>query len=324
MSQQSIIIQQSSNVLEDHIHLVLADIKLLTGKEIGGGAYGKVFQADYCGSECAAKEFNITVALDVSREVNTKGIHKTKESRLFKKCLRILQLRHPNIVQFLGIFYKPGSSTVPLLVTELMDTSLSVLVKEYPNIPTNAKLSILLDVSLGLKFLHSQKPSVVHCHLSSNNVLLTPHLQAKISDVGVALIVPEKLLKQRLKDACFVAPEVKCSMPEPSIDVFSFGAITIHIVSQHWPDRSLVNMVKQPNFKFVHDQSQLSLSDKEFWSLATECLGDDPHKRPPIAKVSEKIKKMTGRYPAAPKRNAIAWQTEVQQVIEQVVKYIRT
>ena len=300
--------------------LVLAEIKVTT-KEIGAGAFGKVFVAEYYGSVCAAKELNPNLSLEVS----SKGVQKMKEN-LLKRCQRIFQLRHPNIVQFLGVCYKPGSPTVPILVMETMDSSLSMLLKDYPNIPIDSKLSILLGVSLGLKFLHSQKPSVVHCNLSSHNILLTPHLQAKISDVGVAVIVPEKSLKLHMKNTCFVAPEI-CKLTgtradkifDSAVDVFSCGAIILHTITQQWPEPK-----RQLNSKINQYQSyidKVALDDKEFSLLMVSCLDDTPTRRPPIDKVSEKIKRITQKY-AAKKTSVITYQMEFQQVLEQVTLFI--
>ena len=50
-------------------------------------------------------------------------------------------------------------------------------------VPLHFKLSILVDVAQGLEFLHGQ--DIIHRDLSSNNVLLTKHLVAKIADLGV-------------------------------------------------------------------------------------------------------------------------------------------
>ena len=70
------------------------------------------------------------------------------------------------------------------MVMEMMFTSLTSFVeKQESKIAINTKLSILHDVSLGLSHLHGRHLAVIHCDLSSNNVLLTSHLVAKISDL---------------------------------------------------------------------------------------------------------------------------------------------
>ena len=74
------------------------------------------------------------------------------------------------------------------MVIELMDsTNLTSFVESnLSKIAVETKLSILHHVSLGLSHLHARRPAMVYCDLSSNNVLLTSHLVAKISDLGMA------------------------------------------------------------------------------------------------------------------------------------------
>jgi len=154
-----------------------------TSREIGVGAYGRVFEVDYCGTRCAAKELHHILV----RGVNPEDIQRVRYNFL-RECEQCAELRHPNVVQFLGIYYKPGSP-IPILVMEKMDMSLRSTVEQNPEIPISVKLSILLDVSLGLQYLHCHRPPIVHRDLSSNNILLTTFLKAKISDLGVAKVI---------------------------------------------------------------------------------------------------------------------------------------
>ena len=310
--------QQSNSLFGDD--LVLSEIKLT--KEIGSGKYGKVLTAEYCGSACAAKEFSLNLGL----ESGSQGIQKTKDN-LLKKCQRISHLRHPNIVQLFGIHYKVGSSTVPLLVMERMDNNLSDLLKDFTDIPIGTKLSILLGVSLGLKYLHSQKPSMVHCNLSSNNILLTSDLQAKLSDVGVAQIVPEKSLKKIMKTSCFVAPEILAAdldksttsilkICNTSTDVYSYGMIMVHTITQQFPEPKKLAIANAINQYQSHIDKIIS-EDSELGSLVSNCLNGAALKRPSIDKVSEKIKRLTEKWPVA-RKSLIILQTEFQQVTKQV------
>jgi serine/threonine-protein kinase CTR1 len=108
-------------------------------------------------------------------------------------------LRHPNIVQFLGITFFPGSQ-LPVLVMERLLTSLHDLLEpevdpllsasEKQFLPLSLKCSILENVASGLVYLHERSPPVIHRDLSARNVLLNSALVAKIADLGVARIVP--------------------------------------------------------------------------------------------------------------------------------------
>ena len=97
-------------------------------------------------------------------------------------------MRHPHIVQFLGLCFLEGS-TLPVLVMEQLDSSLDSLLEGAPGLPLSLKRSLLTDVIRGLLYLHTHCPPVVHRDLSARNVLLTSSLVAKISDLGNARIV---------------------------------------------------------------------------------------------------------------------------------------
>ena len=68
-----------------------------TGKEIGRGAYGRVFEVDYEGTLCAAKEVH-TLLLHYAQGGE---VQKIKDDFL-NECQIWSTLRHPCVVQFLG------------------------------------------------------------------------------------------------------------------------------------------------------------------------------------------------------------------------------
>ena len=72
---------------------------------------------------------------------------------------------------------------------EFLPTTLAQCIERYDRLSTDICYAILRDVALGLRFLHEQRPRVVHRDLSANNVLLTGDMAAKISDLGVAKIL---------------------------------------------------------------------------------------------------------------------------------------
>ena len=69
-----------------------------TGKEIGRGAYGRVFEVDYQGTLCAAKEVH-ALLLEYAQGDD---LQKIKDDFL-NECQIWNKLRHPCVVQFLGI-----------------------------------------------------------------------------------------------------------------------------------------------------------------------------------------------------------------------------
>ena len=222
---------QASDRLQD---LYLTGVRP-NGDDIGVGAYGKVFEVEYCGDVYAAKEIHSILVQGVRRE----EFEATKKAFL-TECIRSGSLSHPNVVHFLGVYNPGGQSLLPVLVMERMQESLTSVVEKYPNIPMYVKLSMLLDVSRGLWYLHTHHPPIVHRDLSPNNVLLTSQFMAKISDFGVAKVIQADSKKTKTRapgTVDFMPPEALLETPEygPPLDLFSYGGVILHVVNQEWP-----------------------------------------------------------------------------------------
>ena len=149
------------------------------------------------------------------------------------------EMRHPHIVQFLGLCFLEGS-TLPVLVMEQLDSSLDSLLEGAPGLPLSLKRSLLTDVIRGLLYLHTHCPPVVHRDLSARNVLLTSSLVAKISDLGNACIV--NLSPRQLAMTLTCIPGTSVYMPPeafddssqygPKLDIFSFGHLALFTLTQ--------------------------------------------------------------------------------------------
>ena len=148
-------------------------------------------------------------------------------------------LHHPNVTQFLGICFFPGTR-LPLLVMEQLETSLDDLLEHMPHLQISLKCSILKDVASGLLYLHKRNPPVIHRDLTAKNVLLTSHLAAKITDMGNSRIINMK--PGRLAQTLSKLPGTLVYMPPealddrhsygPPLDVFSFGHLALFTVLQ--------------------------------------------------------------------------------------------
>ena len=282
-----------------------------TGQEIGHGSYGVVYEVNYNGKACAAKEVH-------SIFVGADGFPKMKED-FVRECHLWSTLLHPNIVQFLGVFFPPqNESGLPVLVMEKMWESLTSLAEKHANIPLHVKLSILVDVSLGLRYLHNRVPPVIHCDLSPNNILVGFRLEAKITDLGVAKVVKAggstKTMTKAPGTTDFMPPEAVADRPMygPPLDVFSFGGIILHIITQQWPrplswvyidpktrEQRLLSEVERRQ----HYLDQISTPDG-LRALAASCLNGDPQCRPVIKTVADKIGSLKDDYG---KQNEIDW-----------------
>ena len=156
-----------------------------------------------------------------------------------QECQLMSSLRHPNITQFLGLCFLPGTR-LPLLVMERLETSLDDLLEHMPGLPLSLKCSVLEDVASGLVYLHKRQPPVIHRDLTTNNVLLTSSLVAKISDLGnsrIADMRPGQLARtlSRLPGTLVYMPPEALNETHrygPSLDIFSFGHLILYTLTQ--------------------------------------------------------------------------------------------
>ena len=229
---------------------------------------------------------------------------------------------------------------LPVMVMEKMQHSLRALVEKYDNIPLNVKLSILDEVSLGLRYLHSRNPPIVHRDLTPNNILLSYHLEAKISDLGVAKVVRSDNQKTMTKlpgTPDFMPPEALGIRPAygPSLDVFSYGGVILNVTTQLWPQptdlvgfnpdtgrRELVSEVKRRQ-QYL---DKMTGGTADLKPLVMSCLDDIAKNRPPVEQVSMTIKsvkdvcsKKSGRDGMSPNE----WWAEVCSKQQSQVSYVR-
>ena len=163
-------------------------------------------------------------------------------SKYLQECQLMSSLHHPNITQFLGICFLPGTQ-LPLLVMERLETSLDDLLENVPNLPLIIKCSALEQVASGLLYLHKRNPPVIHRDLTSRNVLLTTSLVAKITDMGnsrIANMRPGHMVRTLSAlpgTLVYMPPEALDNKHRygPSLDVFSFGHLALFTITQVRP-----------------------------------------------------------------------------------------
>ena len=159
--------------ITDHIHRHVHTIPFLEGLdqrlEKGRGSYGAVYEVKLNGLPCIAKGLHeILLGLGRNYKVDETDIQAIRQ-KFLNECVLLSKLKHPNIVQFLGVHSTKDNE---YLVMEYMHMDLAQCLKTYRDIPASIKISILHDVSYGLLHLHSQDPPILHRDLTATNISL--------------------------------------------------------------------------------------------------------------------------------------------------------
>lgn len=155
--------------------------ELNVGRSLGSGKFGLVREATWRGAPVAVKRLKASVS--ASKEPDT-------SDQFDREVCLLANLRHPNILMFLGAVIKPSDGSV-MIVTELLDLSLHEMLHDQdpPFIATKSDwFSICEQICRGLNYLHLTDPPIVHRDIKPKNVLIRRPLQVKIADFGMMLI----------------------------------------------------------------------------------------------------------------------------------------
>ena len=275
---------------------------ILIGNQIGRGTNCRILEAKWEGIAVAVKEIHSIFM----NEVSDKEFQSFKTSFL-RECEQSSRLRHPNIVLFFGIYHPPGAR-VPSLVMERLHCSLTSLLEENPVVPIGTKLSIIKDVALGLRYLHSRSPSIIHRDLSSNNVLLSKGMEGKIGDLGTARLVDPRRQSRMTKapgTVDFMPPEALAEDVTnihygKELDMFSFGCVMLHTLSHQWPTPSQAVIINPETGLVTGGRTEVERRSKYFERidrsrldvlipLIESCLSNLPKNRPSIVRVCDQL-----------------------------------
>ena len=286
--------------------LVIENV-LFTDDKLGSGSDATVFEVNWNGTVCAAKRLHEILLEDQSAGGVAKLI-----SNFEAECLTWSKLRHPGVVQFLGV-HMDRRSRLPVLVMEKMDTSLRTYLEDHTQeqFPLHQKTFVLRQVTQALAYLHSQNPPLVHHDLSPNNVLLNVvSFVTKVSDFGMSRAINPSAFtrKSSIKGTlAFMAPEALHDPPRynEKLDVFSFGNVVISTLTHEWPNPGpptryhgdqlvgLSELQRREHYvvKFTVQEKQL------FLPIVRQCLENRPDKRPSGVMLVQELKRIESTFP---------------------------
>ena len=228
---------------------------------------------------------------------------------------------------------------LPVMVMEKMQHNLSDLVEKYDDIPLNVKLTILNEVCLGLRYLHSRNPPIVHRDLTPRNVLLGRSLEAKITDLSVAKMIEsdnKNMMARNPGTTNYMPPETTGKSPVygPPLDIFSYGVMTLHVVIQSWPEPTSFKSLFNRNTNTWEILSEVKRRQEyldrmiggaaDLKSFVISCLDDNPENRPSLPQVSttmQKVKHMCSQKSNRDGMSPIVWWAEVSSKQQTQVGY---
>ncbi|PRP80707.1 hypothetical protein PROFUN_11580 [Planoprotostelium fungivorum] len=190
---------------------------------IGFGAYGVVYKAKWRSNTVAVR----------NEHINTDQM----QSFLGEASLVQRMRPHPNVVLFMGYTVPPDPLSI---ITEFCEGGclLDYLAEHGSEVTDERRDNIILGIAKGVLHLHQEK--IIHRDLAARNILLSKHLEAKVSDFGMSRQVQQKdsasTTSSTIGPIKWMAPEA-ITKREYSVksDAFSFGVVIWEIITGQEP-----------------------------------------------------------------------------------------
>ncbi|PRW51177.1 Serine threonine- kinase CTR1 [Chlorella sorokiniana] len=278
-------------------------------RAIGRGSFGSVYLAEW-------NQVPVAVKVLIGKEDINRG-----QLELPERVLRELQaeaavmshMRHPNIVQFMGLVAVP-----PALITEYCSRgSLYDCLAAAREQPTAAaqltwrrRLAMAVDAGAGLLYLHRR--SIIHRDVKSPNLLVDKDWNVKVADFNLSKLLegarPEgSLTSAAATNPIWLAPEIlEGGRATAASDVYSFGLVLFELLTWRLP-WTLTNVtpfklgatIRQGGRPDVPPRNQLPGPDTAGWAgldaylqLMRDCWAQQSADRPSFDEVVGRLRRL--------------------------------
>ncbi|KAF1336328.1 Tkl protein kinase, partial [Globisporangium splendens] len=260
--------------------------------KIGHGSFGEVWLVKYRNAQFLA-----------SKRLRKIKLARQHTQNFIDEIKLVAKLEHSKIVAFIGAAWTIEADLQALF--EYMEGGDLRTYLENPHTTqswTPEKVQIAIDVVEALVYVHSFSPPLVHRDLKSRNVLLSPQLDAKLTDFGSSRFRSENnTMTSGIGTGKWLAPEVICGNNDygPAADIYSFGAVLSEIDTHMLPyddvrysnggkiaDVALLQFISTGQLK-----PKLSAScPRKIAELAIRCLSFDASDRPNAAQIAYELR----------------------------------
>jgi serine/threonine protein kinase len=220
------------------------------------------------------------------------------------------KISHPNIIQFIGAITKHPMG----IIMELMDCSLNKAIHD-PNqtFSFNRIIEVSQQISSGMQYLISRKPSIHHRDLKSCNILLNLNSwKIKITDFGLSTMKdytnctitekhgtpqwssPEGILFDFLSKHSVAL--YGNTIDWEKADIYSFGVVLWEMVTREIPWKgSPLTYVLQAVY---NENKRLHIPETtlpEISMLITACWEKDPSQRPTFVSLNDQLTNLSSK-----------------------------
>ncbi|EPS71416.1 hypothetical protein M569_03328 [Genlisea aurea] len=272
------------------------DLLCATAEIMGKSTYGTVYKA--------TMEDGIQVAVKRLREKIT------KTQKEFETEVNVLgKIRHPHLLALRAYYLGPKGEK--LLVFDYMPRGslATFLHARAPDTPIDwaTRMKIAKGMTRGLLYLHDNA-NIIHGNLTSSNILLDEHVNAKIADYGLSRLMTAAANANVIAAAGalgYRAPELsKLKKATTKTDVYSLGVITLELLTGKSPGEAMngvdlpqwvASIVKEEwtnevfDLELMRDASVIGDELLNTLKLALHCVDPSPSARPEAHQILQQL-----------------------------------
>ncbi|CAL9199857.1 serine/threonine-protein kinase STY13 isoform X1 [Musa acuminata AAA Group] len=252
--------------------------KLSMGVAFAQGAFGKLYRGTYDGEDVAIKL--------LEKPENDPERAQLMEQQFGQEVTMLANLKHPNIVRFIGACRKP---MVWCIVTEYAkggSVRQFLMKRQNRSVPLKLAVKQALDIAKGMEYVHGL--GFIHRDLKSDNLLIFADKSIKIADFGVARIeVKPEGMTPETGTYRWMAPEMIQHRPyNQKVDVYSFGIVLWELITGMLPFQNMSAV--QAAFAVVNKGVRPVVPQDclpALGEIMTRCWDADPDVRPSFSEI---------------------------------------
>lgn len=145
-------------------------------------------------------------------------------------------LSHPNIVTVHDFGISDGH---PFIVMEFVPGQhLKRIIQQQTRLSVEDSINLIIQACAGIGYAH--RAGIVHCDIKPHNMVVTPDMQLKMTDFGIARalasIQPDEQAEIVWGSPQYFSPEQAAgSAPSPASDVYSLGVVLYEMLTGALP-----------------------------------------------------------------------------------------
>lgn len=267
--------------------MVIDNLKRVGKNPVDGGGFADVWKGTVQNDQVCLKVLRIFTS-NMDRQKLFKS--------LAKEVVVWRQLKHPNVLPFLGVNFDEFAPSFCLVSPWLSQGTVLQFISKNPN---HNRVQLLIEISQGLQYLHEMTPPVVHGDIRTANILVKEDGVCCLSDFGLAVFAEMHVSWTTSSNTIqganrWLAPELfdPTHKLESSTtrDIYALGCTMYEMYSGKPPfwdirqDTNVRAMVLEGS-RPPHPTDSPQPMPSFVYDLAQKCWHKEPNSRPEIAAV---------------------------------------